>query len=188
MRDVTERPGMNKCRSSLQGLHEIRQQGILQQDGHGAGAAKFLSTDHLSALSQADQNSPEALAKICMVGRQGQHRHDFRRLRNHKLPRPPPGFLSQENVAKRAVTHPKRAWPSDPFRIDLERISVEQMVIDKCGKEIVARRNGMRIAGKMQIDIFHRVDLGSPASGTAPLDSEDRSQGRLPERDGGPMA
>ena len=65
---------------------------------------------------------------------------------------------------------------------------MEQMVIDKCGKEIVARRNGMRIAGKMQIDIFHRVDLGSPASGTAPLDSEDRSQGRLPERDGGPMA
>jgi hypothetical protein len=65
---------------------------------------------------------------------------------------------------------------------------VKQMVLDKCGEKIVARRDGMRIAGEMQIDIFHRVDLGSPASGTAPLDPKDRSQGRLPERDGGPMA
>ena len=119
---------------------------------------------------------PEALAKICMVGCQGEHRHDFRRLGNHKLSRPSPGFLSQENVAQRAITHPKRARPSDLFRIDIERISVKQMVIDKGGQEIMTCGNRMRVPSEMQIDIFHGPDLCPPATGPSALDAKDRSE------------
>ena len=43
----------------------------------------------------------------------------------------------------------------------------------------MCRGDGVHIAGEMQVDVFHRDDLGPAAAGSAALDAEDRTEGRL---------
>ena len=45
----------------------------------------------------------------------------------------------------------------------------------------------MHVAGKMQVDVFHRQDLGVTTAGSTAFDAEDRSQGRFAQGDDGFM-
>ena len=65
------------------------------------------------------------------------------------------------------------------MRLDVELISVVQMVVDHGGQQVVSRTNGVEITGQVQVELLHRQHLGIPgASGTA-LDAEGRAHGGL---------
>ena len=46
------------------------------------------------------------------------------------------------------------------------------MIVDHCSEQIVSGRDGVEITGEMQIDIFHRNDLGLSAARRTALHPE----------------
>ena len=49
------------------------------------------------------------------------------------------------------------------------------------GEEVVGRAYGVKIAGKMEVNVFHGDDLRPSAAGRSALYTENRSQGRFPQ-------
>jgi hypothetical protein len=48
--------------------------------------------------------------------------------------------------------------------------------VDHRGQQVVGRTDRVHVAGEMQVELFHRHDLGIAAAGRAALDAEDRSE------------
>ncbi len=59
------------------------------------------------------------------------------------------------------------------------------VVVDQRAEQVVRRRNGVNVAGKVQVDVLHRDDLCIPATGGAALNAENRAERRLPQRQHG---
>ena len=59
------------------------------------------------------------------------------------------------------------------------------MVVKHCGKQIVRRAYSVEITREMEVDVLHRNNLRIAAAGCAALDSENRTERRLPERNNG---
>jgi len=55
------------------------------------------------------------------------------------------------------------------------------MIVNHRGKKIVRCAHGMKVPGKVQVDVFHRDDLSPAAAGRAALYAEDRPKRRLPQ-------
>ncbi len=56
------------------------------------------------------------------------------------------------------------------------------MVIEHCRKQIVCGTDGVKITGKMQVDVLHRDHLRHTAAGRSALYAEHRTERRLPKR------
>ncbi len=89
------------------------------------------------------------------------------------------------NITQRPVIHVHAPLPKDLAGVDLQLVPLLDMVIQKCGQQIVGRSDGMEIPGKMKVQIFHGYHLGIASPGSAAFDPETRSQGRLPQRQHG---
>ena len=128
----------------------------------------------LSACRQSDKNFPQALTKVHMISRQGHIAmiSDASVITNCPDRRPVP--VPMTNPSQRPVTHAKRSRPCDSFRIEFKSIPMKEVVVHKRREEVMARRDGMRIAGKMQIDVLHWQHLRSSTSCTATLNAEYR--------------
>ena len=59
--------------------------------------------------------------------------------------------------------------------IESQRVAVVDVVVHHGRKEIVGRRDGVKIPGEMQVDLVHRDDLSVATTGCAALHPEDRS-------------
>ena len=57
------------------------------------------------------------------------------------------------------------------------------MVVEHRRQQVVGGTDRMEVTGKVQIDVFHRNDLGIAAAGSTAFDTEDRSQGRFTQSD-----
>ena len=53
------------------------------------------------------------------------------------------------------------------------------VIVKHGGKQIVGRTDGMKIAGKVQIDVLHGNDLRISAAGSSSFNAEDRAERRL---------
>ena len=82
-------------------------------------------------------------------------------------------------MAQRPVVHIENPLPDDAAHIDTQFIALVNVVVNSGGQQIVSRRNGMHVPRKMNVDIFHRQDLGMPAAGGAALDPEDGAERRF---------
>ena len=81
--------------------------------------------------------------------------------------------------AQRAIVHVEHAAPGDAALVDAERVAPIDVVVEHRREQIVRRRDGVEIAGEMQIDVLHRHDLGVAAAGGAALHAERRAERRL---------
>ena len=82
---------------------------------------------------------------------------------------------SDNNIAQYAVVHVHTAFPYNLTRIDLQCISLLNMIVQHCCKQIIGRSDRMEISGKMQIQIFHRNNLRISSAGRTAFDPEARS-------------
>ena len=53
------------------------------------------------------------------------------------------------------------------------------MVVEHGSQEVIGSADCVEVTGEMQVDVFHRDDLGITAAGSAALDAEDRTEGRF---------
>lgn len=70
----------------------------------------------------------------------------------------------------------------------MQRIAVEDVIVNERREQIVRSRDRMGIAGKMEIDLFHGDDLCPASARSASLNPEHRTKGRLAKRHNGAMA
>ena len=51
-----------------------------------------------------------------------------------------------------------------------------EVVVDDCRAQIMSHRHGMQVASEMEVDVFHREDLGITSPGSASFHPHARSE------------
>ena len=178
--DVGERAGVHEARVALQGLHQVRLDGVLEQHGHGAGRLDVLGRQRLALGAVAEGDAAEALAQVLERGGEAEDGHD---LAGHGdvvagLARDAvePAAEAVDDLAHGAVVEVDHAAPRDRQRVDLELVAVHQVGVDHGGEQVVGRADGVDVAGEVEVEVLHGDDLRVAAAGGAALDAEDRAQ------------
>ena len=191
MGDVGERTAVDQSRCVFDGLDQVRFDGILHEDGHSPFDAELAGRDQIAVQVIGYGDVAHAFLEVHEVTGQAEGCHDFRCDSNHEVvfPRETADFAAHadDDVAQGPVVHVHDALPDDAAHVDAQGIALVDVIIDGCGQEVVGSRNGMHVAGKMQVDVFHRQDLGVTTAGSTAFDAEDRSQGRFAQSDDGFM-
>ena len=78
--------------------------------------------------------------------------------------------------AQRAIVHVEDALPRDAALIDAEGVAPVDVIVEQAPKQIVRTRDGVKVAGEVKVDVFHRHDLRVAAAGRAALHAEARSK------------
>ena len=81
------------------------------------------------------------------------------------------------------VIHIHCTSPQNPFWIDIKRITVMDMVVNKGSQKVVCSTDGVKIASEVQIDVFHRKHLGIAAARRPAFDAEYRAERRFAQGD-----
>ena len=72
--------------------------------------------------------------------------------------------------------------PRDLGGINVQLIAEMNVGVQHSGQQVICRANSMKVARKVQINIFHGNDLGISATGRATFNTKNRSQRRLTQR------
>ena len=90
-----------------------------------------------------------------------------------------------DDVAQYPVVHIQAALPHHLPGVDLQRVSLLDVVVQHSRQQVVCGGNGMEIPCEMQVQIFHRNHLRIAAAGRPSLNPEAGPKGRFTERDDG---
>jgi hypothetical protein len=183
VRDVGERAAMDERGRALQRLHQVRRNRLLQQGGHRAMCVEITRADRLTIACIGDDDVAEPLFQVVEVLGQAEDRHDLRGDGDVEagLARIAVGDAAEraDDLAQCAVVHVHHPAPGDAAAIDAERVAPVDVVVDQRRKQIVRRGDGMEVAGKMEVNVLHRHDLGVAAAGRAALHAEGGPERRL---------
>ncbi len=183
MGDVAERARVNERGRAAQRLHQVRQNGILEQQCHGALRAQLQRTHRLEAAIVTHNDAAQAVFEIRTVTGQREDGHDLgcggdevAILAWYAIGR---AAQSYHDVTKRAIVHVDGALPGDAARVDAQLVALLQVIVQHRGQQRVRRRDRVEIAREVQVDVFHGHDLRVAATGRAALDAEHRAQAGL---------
>ena len=96
-----------------------------------------------------------------------------------------PAAEADDDLAQRAVVHVDAAAPADRERVDPELVAVQEVRLEGGGEQVVRGRDGVDVAGEVEVQVFHRHDLGVAAAGGTALDPEDGPERRLAQAEHG---
>ena len=183
MSDVSERSTMNDSRSSFQSLNQVRLQSIFQKSCHSSFGMQITSSYRFLlcyfTICITNDDSGKSLLKVCNITCQTQNCHNLRCngdiisvLSRHSI------GLSAKSVyyiTKLTVIHIHTSSPCDLSRVDVQRIALEDMVVDHCCQQVVSCTDCMEVTGEMKIDVLHRNNLCVSAACCSTFYSEYRS-------------
>ena len=185
MRDIGERSAVDKRRGVFQCLYQIRFQRVFEDCCHRALDLEVRDRYRLILIGVADDDGRDFLLQIRNIFGEAEDRHDlagnrdlesvFARYALHAAAQ------SVDDIPQLTIIHIDYALPCDLFDIDAEAVALLDMVVKTSRDQIVGDADGVHIAGKVEIDVFHRYDLRVAAAGRAAFDAEDRSQRRFPQ-------
>ena len=141
MGDVGERAAVHHHRLTLEGLHEVRLQRVLEQHGHGARRAEVLRGNGLAAVVGVRRgDAADPLAEVLEVAR---HRHDRHHLGGRGDVEPGlarvavgPATETDGDPPQRAIVHVHGPAPADrsasilcglPCRIEASIIAASRL-------------------------------------------------------------
>jgi len=90
---------------------------------------------------------------------------------------------TDHDIAQGPVVHVHGPPPDDPPRIDCQSVPLLEMIVERRRQQGMRRGNRVEIAGKVQVDVLHRHDLGIAAARRAALDSHAGAERRLAQHD-----
>src|SRR2546427_784610 len=109
VRDVRERPTVPERRSSLERLHQVRHERVLQQDRRGTVHVEVSDLHRTLLAVERDDDSFEARLEVRDPFRQTEDRHHLARGRDHELVLPRDPMLraaeTRDDVAQLSVVH-----------------------------------------------------------------------------------
>ncbi len=155
-------------------------------------ALQIARADRLVIAGVTDDDVAETLLQILERGGEAEDRHDLRGdhdveavLARIAVAR---SAEAHGDVAQCAVVHVDHALPGDAPHVDAELVAVVDVVIDQCRQQVVGQRDGIEVAGEVQVDVFHRHHLRVAAAGRAAFHAEYRTQRGLAQADAGLLA
>ena len=136
--------------------------------------------------------SPSRRRRSARLSDEREDGHDLRRRRDHEpgLARGPVVAAAEagRDLAQRAIVHVHRARPQDLLGIDPQLVAEVQVRIDQRGQQVVRRRDGVKVAVEMQVDLVERRQRRLAAAGRAAFLAEDGPERRLAQRRHGAVA
>ena len=187
MSDIGERPAMHEGRIVFERLHQIGLHRVLEQHGHRPVGLDVAAVDRRLVAPVGDHDGSEPLLQILEIPGETQDRHHFRRHRDVEpgLAREAVGDAAEidHNIPERPVVHVHHPAPDDPARVDFQLVAPVDVVVDHRREQVVGAGDGMKIAGEMQVHLFHRHDLRHAAARGPALHAEIRPQRSLADAD-----
>ena len=187
VRDVGKRTAVNEGRVVFQGLHQVRFQSLLEQHRHRALSLEVPGEDGRQIPAVPDHDVAEPLLEVDQAFREAEDGHDFGSHDDVEsvLARVAVAGTAQphRNLAQRAIIHVDDTLPGDAPHVEAQLVAVVDVVVDQRREQVVSQSDRAEIAREVQVDIFHRNDLGVTAAGCAALHAEYRSQARLAQAD-----
>ena len=182
---VAERSGVHEGRRALGGLNQVRFERVPQERGHRARSVEVGGMNGRSVGRQRRDDAAEPGLQVRVVPGQREDDHHFGRggddERALMLHEPGVVALPDEDPSEGPVLHVQRPRPEDPVRVDLERVPVEDVVVEEGREEIVRGGDGVDVAGEAEVDFRGRLDGRPAAARRASLHAEDRPERRLAE-------
>ena len=172
--DVGERPAVHDGGGALQRLHEVGLDGVLQQRAHGALRVQVARVHVFAFAVFAHDDIAQAPLQVLEGRCQAQDRHHLAGGGDLEvlfalgaLPLLPDG-----DVAEGSVVHVEAAAEIHLGGVDIQRVAAEDVVIEHGAQQVVRRRDGVQVARKVQVDLFHGHHLRVTAARSTPLDAE----------------
>ena len=177
---------MDQHGRTSEGLHQIGFDRFLEQNGHRSHPARFPGIHCTAVPAKTDQDIAQALFQIVDPAAQAQDGHYLRSgsdvealLTRHAVTRT---AQSDDHLAQHAVIYIHHPFEQHRTGIDAQPPGFQlNIIVYQGGKQIVRFLYRRKISGKMQVDVLHRQHLGISSSGSASLQSEDRSQRGFPQ-------
>ena len=180
MRDVRERAAVDERGLALERLHEVRLDRVLEDDGHRTGGLDVLCGDRLALVGLPDRDPAEPLAQVGEIACHRDEPHDLARGGDVEagLTGCPVRAAAEtgDDVPEVPVVHVHAAAPGDRERVEPGGIPVVEVRVDQRGEEVVRRRDGVEVAGEVEVQVLHRDDLRVPAAGRSSLHAEDGAE------------
>ena len=163
MRDICEWSTMNQYRCMFECLYKVWLDCIFHQYCRSTFCLDILDSNRLTIICVCNNTSADSFLKIMNIFGKAENRHNFCCDCNYKtifsfntvclL------FLCDCNGTQCTVIHIHTSLPDNTFRINIQRISLINGIIQYRSNQIVCGCNSMHITCKMQIDGFHRNNL-----------------------------
>ena len=174
----------------LQRLNQVRFQRILQKCGHCTLCVQVACRYRLLlgsfSICIAYDDPCKSLLEIGDIACQAEHCHDLGCYRDivavlsrHAV------CLSAKtvyHVSKLSVVHVHAASPGDLARVDVQRVALEDVVVDHRCQQVVCRADRVEVTCKVKVDVLHRDYLCVSSACSSALYAEYRSEGRLTQR------
>ena len=137
MSNVRERSAVNQSRSSFQSLHEIRLDGVFQEQCKRARDVEIIRRDNRAVNRVRHDNFSEPLFQIGKIFRETENRHHFGRNRyiEARFARNTVSLAaeSDDDISERAVIQIKHTFPNDASHVDFEFVALLQMIVEHSG-------------------------------------------------------
>ena len=82
---------------------------------------------------------------------------------------------ADHHMAQSTVIEIKHTLPNNTAHIDIERISLLDMIVNYSRQQVMSRSNRMEVTREVQIDILHRHNLCIAATGSTTLETKTRA-------------
>ena len=160
---VSKRTSVNNSRCILKCLDYVRFHRIFEEGSHSTGCLDISGCNRIARVIICHNYPGKPFLKVCHICGEAQNCHNLRRNSYYEMifPYESVGLASESdnNISECTVIHIHTSLPYNLSCIDPARISLLDVVIYHCCKEIVGACNRMKISGKMKIKIFHRHHL-----------------------------
>ena len=177
--NIAEGAGVNQDRAALSCAQKVRAECIAKKSSHCSRSLQVLGRDIFAGLILTDHNASQTLAEVRVRGGKGHDDHNLAgggdikgRLTSHAINC---ATQARDDVTQRAVINVQNAWPRDGAFLDVELISLMQVVIDHCRQQVVCSCDRVEIAGQVQIHLLEWQDLALAIAGRSAFDAESRA-------------
>ena len=181
--NVGKRTAVDKSRCVLKCLDQIRLNSIFEQCGHSPLCVNVTDGNRLAIVGVGNNHSTQALFKIFDARSKAKYGHDLGSDRDikavlswHAISN---AAKSVNNISELAIIHVNTAFPHHAAWINVEVITLLDVVIQHGGAEVVCSADGVEVSGKVKVDVLHRNYLGIAATCSTALDTKNRAQRRL---------
>ncbi len=187
MSDVGEGAAVDEGGNVFDGLYQVRIQRLLQEGRHGSRRLEIRRGDGSAAPAVSHDDAAEALLQVRQIPGKAKDGHDLRGNGDVEagLPGNTVGLAAEaeNDVPERPLVHVHHAAEHDPLGVQIEGVSLLQVVVQHGGQEIVGRAHGVNVPREVKVDLFHGQHLGIAASGGTSLDAETGTERGLPQTD-----
>ena len=185
--DIGKRAAVNEGRNMFECLYQVWLQCILHQCGHSALCMNVACSNRFIVIGIADNDSCKSFFHVMDRICQAEDSHNFGSDGNIEA-----AFSwhavcmaaeTYNDMTENTVIHIHDAIPYNASGINVEFISLLDVIVDHSCQKVMRSCDCMKVSGEMKVDVFHRYDLGIAAAGSTAFYAHAWSKGWFTQAD-----